>query len=139
MLNETNFELLDTFKKKELIAELPLCSVVMEDKEFPWVLLIPRRANILQINQLTSEDQIQLMKEIDFVSDIMEKLFPCDRLNVAAIGNKTPQLHVHIICRTETDSLWPETVWGQQMRKLTSEEAHTRAEKIREVFKTAHN
>ncbi len=132
-----DFELLDTFKKKELIAELGLCTVVMEDKEFPWVLLIPRRRDILQINRLTSEDQILLMKEINFVSDIMEELFPCDRLNVAAIGNKTPQLHIHIICRTKNDALWPETVWGQPMRKLTPEEAHVRAEKIRKAFKTA--
>lgn len=137
MLTETNFELLDTFKKKELIAELELSTVVMEDKEFPWILLIPKRSGVLQINQLAPEDQMQLMKEINFASDIMEHLFPCDRLNVAAIGNKTPQLHIHVICRTEGDSLWPETVWGQPMRKLTQEEVYLRAEKIRNAFKIA--
>ncbi|MCR5224840.1 MAG: HIT family protein [Alphaproteobacteria bacterium] len=137
MLKKNEFELLDTFKKKELITELPLCSVVMENKEFPWILLIPRIPNILQINHLSEQQQFQLIKEINLASNIMEDIFPCDRLNVAAIGNKCPQLHIHIICRTKDDSLWPETVWGMEMRKLTEVEALTRAEKIRKAFKKA--
>ncbi len=132
-----NFELLDTFKKKILIAQLDLCSVVMENKEFPWILLIPRVPNVTQINQLSVEQQSILMKEIDFCSNIMEKLFDCDRLNVAAIGNETPQLHIHIICRTKSDSLWPETVWGQEMRILSDKEAQNRAEKLISTFKTS--
>ena len=134
MLKNNKFEILDVFKAKPLIAELPLCTVVMEDKEFPWVLLIPRRKNVLQINQLPARSQLQLMREINAVSNIMEKLFPCDRLNVAAIGNKCPQLHLHIICRTKNDSLWPETVWGKEMQKLTDEELKSRLEKIRHAF-----
>lgn len=131
------FQLLETFQKKSLIKELDLCSVIMEDKEFPWILLIPRVENVVQINQLSLDQQLQLTKEINFCSNIMEKLFECDRLNVAAIGNKTPQLHIHIICRTKNDSLWPETVWGQQMRRLTAEENKERANLIIKAFEKA--
>ncbi|GHU20543.1 hypothetical protein FACS189472_12060 [Alphaproteobacteria bacterium] len=129
-----DFILLDAFKRKQLITELSICSVLMEDKEFPWLLLIPRRQNIRQMNQLSEKDRIQLMDEITMASDIMEKLFPTDILNVAAIGNKTPQLHVHIICRHKDDSLWPEVVWGRKMKKLTDEEQLIRADLIRSSF-----
>ncbi|MBE6447624.1 MAG: HIT family protein [Alphaproteobacteria bacterium] len=128
------FQLLETFQKKNKICDLKLCTVIMENKEFPWILLIPRVANVKQMNQLTLDDQLQLMKEINLCSNIMEELFECNRLNVAAIGNKTPQLHVHIVCRTEKDSLWPETIWGQQMTTLSLEEAEERALKIRKKF-----
>jgi diadenosine tetraphosphate (Ap4A) HIT family hydrolase len=129
-----NFALLDSLKKKPFIADLPLCTVLMEDKEFPWILLIPRRSNVVQINQLTEEDQIQLVREINVSSNIMEKLFVTDRLNVAAIGNKTPQLHIHIISRTQNDSLWPETVWGQKMEILQERNLIERREKLINSF-----
>ncbi|GHT92337.1 hypothetical protein FACS1894122_06050 [Alphaproteobacteria bacterium] len=106
----------------------------MEDKEFPWILLIPRRANIRQMNQLNEKDRVQLMDEITIASNIMEKLFPADILNVAAIGNKTPQLHIHIICRHQDDFLWPEVVWGREMKKLTDKEQLVRADLIRAGF-----
>lgn len=130
-----SFQLLESFQKKSPIAELELCSVRMEDKEYPWILLIPRIENVVQINQLSIEQQQQLMKEINLCSNIMESLFECDRLNIAAIGNKTPQLHVHIICRTKSDPLWPETVWGKEMRRLTPEENKERADLIIKAFK----
>ncbi|MDR3030872.1 MAG: HIT family protein [Holosporales bacterium] len=128
------FELLDAFKKKEFIRDLKLCKTLMEDKEYPWILLIPMRDNIMQINQLSEEDSVQLMKEIRIASKIMNELFDSERLNIAAIGNKTPQLHIHIISRKSSDSLWPKTVWGMQMKKLTDSEKIDRADKIRESF-----
>jgi diadenosine tetraphosphate (Ap4A) HIT family hydrolase len=131
------FELLDAFKNKKVVAELPLCLVLMENKEFPWILLIPRRSGIRQMNQLNREDRIQLMEEITTGSSIMEKLFPTDVLNVAAIGNKTPQLHVHVISRRQNDSLWPGAVWGMEMQKLSAEEEQARAELIKTAFAAA--
>ena len=122
------------FQKKPLIAELPLCSVVLETKSYPWILLIPRRPNVLQMNHLSELDQQQLMTEIRIASGIMEKLFPTDRLNVAAIGNKTPQLHVHIISRTKSDPLWPETVWGQPMDSLEGALLEERVQRLRDAF-----
>lgn len=132
-MNE-NFFLWDAFKSKELITELSLCTVLLEDKEFPWLLLIPRRPNIRQMNQLGPEDRHILMDEITAASNLMEQLFPTDMLNVAAIGNKTPQLHVHVICRHKNDSLWPEVIWGREIKKLSPEELLDRAKFIREAW-----
>lgn len=131
---DNKFELLEAFKKKDFIIDLSLCTVLMEDKEFPWILLIPRRPNLKQMNHLILQDQATLMKEITFASNIMEKLFPTDILNVAAIGNKTPQLHIHVISRNKNDSLWPEVVWGKNMKKLTEEEKNERIMKIQIGF-----
>jgi diadenosine tetraphosphate (Ap4A) HIT family hydrolase len=128
------FELLDTFKKKDQIIDLKLCKVLMEDKEYPWILLIPTRANITQINQLSEGDSIQLIKEINFSSNIMEKLFETDRLNIAAIGNKTPQLHIHIIARKKNDPLWPKTIWGQPMKNLEISEKIKRLNLLKNEF-----
>ncbi|GHT89312.1 hypothetical protein FACS1894113_4100 [Alphaproteobacteria bacterium] len=128
------FKLRDEFYEKEFIIDLKLCRILMEDKEFSWLLLIPRRANIIQIDQLSDDDCLQLMKEIKLASNVMNKLFSPDRLNVAAIGNKTPQLHVHVIARKTNDSLWPETVWGKPMSALTSSEKIARAQLIRSEF-----
>ncbi|MDR1335086.1 MAG: HIT domain-containing protein [Holosporaceae bacterium] len=131
---EENFILLDAFWEKSFVVDLPLCRVLMEDKEFPWIFLIPRRANIRQMNQLSREDRCVLMEEITTASNLMEQLFPTDILNVAAIGNKTPQLHVHIISRNKQDSLWPEVVWGKQMKKLSEEEKEHNLSRIKAAF-----
>ena len=128
------FELIEAFQRKPHITDLKLCRVLMEDKIFPWILLIPMRENVIQMNHLSEEDSLQLMKEINFASNIMESLFPTDRLNVAAIGNKSPQLHVHIICRTKDDPFWPETIWGQKMEKLSEPELNDRVNSIKEAF-----
>jgi diadenosine tetraphosphate (Ap4A) HIT family hydrolase len=129
-----NFELHNAFKAKCEIIDLPLCKILMESSEIPWILLIPRVADVRQINHLKERDRARLMEEIALASDIMEKLFPTDMLNIAAIGNKTPQLHIHVISRNKSDSLWPETVWGRETKKLSPEEIMKRSETIRSCF-----
>ena len=131
---DEQFELLPVFQSKETICDLQLSRVVMEDTELPWVLLIPRRPCVFQMNHLSEPDQILLMKEISFVSNIMEEIFECDRLNIAAIGNKAQQLHIHVICRTKSDTWWPETVWGQSMPKLSPATKITRANKLKQLI-----
>ena len=128
------FELLNDFKTKDFIVDLKLCKVLMEDKVYPWILLIPMKNDITQINQLSEDDSFQLMREINFASNVMEKIFKTDRLNVAAIGNKTPQLHIHIISRTKDDALWPETIWGQNIEKLSESDRISRSTLIKEEF-----
>lgn len=131
----SNFELVPGLAKKEFVIDLPLSKVLMNDKkDFPWIFLVPKRENIVQMNQLTHEEQHQLQDEITLASNIMEKLFPCDRINVAAIGNMTPQLHVHVICRQKTDPHWPDVCWNKPMDKLTKEEQVELAAKIRAEF-----
>jgi diadenosine tetraphosphate (Ap4A) HIT family hydrolase len=95
------------------IGDLPLSRVlVITDSNYPWVLLVPRRAGIVEIIDLAPEDQTQLMAEIARVSRALKKVADCDKINVAALGNVVPQLHVHIIARRRDDPAWPRPVWG---------------------------
>jgi diadenosine tetraphosphate (Ap4A) HIT family hydrolase len=95
------------------LADLPLCRVLlMEDARFPWLVLAPRRAGITEIHQLSSADQAQLMAEIVRASAALQRQTGCDKLNVAALGNMVPQLHVHVIARRHGDPAWPRPVWG---------------------------
>jgi diadenosine tetraphosphate (Ap4A) HIT family hydrolase len=112
-----NFELHPNLKKKSFVIDLPLCRVLLEDEShYPWVFLVPRRPNIGKIMDLNPADQLQLLQELDLAQRILAKLFNPTQLNVAAIGNKTPQLHVHVIARQQTDPAWPQTVWDHPVR-----------------------
>ena len=95
------------------IGDLPLSRVlVINDANYPWVLLVPRRADTVEIVDLDEVAQAQLMTEITRVSRAMREVTNCDKLNVAALGNMVPQLHVHIIARFRGDPAWPKPVWG---------------------------
>ena len=103
--------------KKTVITDLPLCRVLLQDeKHYPWILLVPRRANVSRIMDLDAQDQIQLMKELDCAQKIVMDEFTPDQINVAAIGNKVPQLHVHVIGRYSNDPAWPGTVWDHGVK-----------------------
>jgi diadenosine tetraphosphate (Ap4A) HIT family hydrolase len=116
------FALHSNFVKKIFITDLALCRVLLEDeKHYPWLFLVPRQANISRIIDLSSSDQLQLMKELDFVQRIMWEEFKPAQLNVAAIGNKTPQLHIHVIARYINDPAWPNTVWDHPIRSQYEE------------------
>ena len=96
------------------VTSLTLCDVrLMNDANYPWLLLIPCVENAREIIDLTDENQLQLMQEIAFTSRILQKLTQCDKLNVAALGNVVPQLHVHIIARFTTDIAWAAPVFGK--------------------------
>jgi diadenosine tetraphosphate (Ap4A) HIT family hydrolase len=95
------------------IGDLPLCRVlVIKDAHYPWLLLVPRRAGIVEIIDLDEVEQAQLMTEISRVARALKEITICDKLNIAALGNVVPQLHVHIIARRLTDAAWPRPVWG---------------------------
>ena len=96
-----------------LIGDLPLSQVrVMRDANYPWLLLVPRRAGASEIVDLDPADRVQLMTEIGDASRVLKLVTQCDKLNVAAIGNVVPQLHVHIVARRDDDAAWPRPVWG---------------------------
>jgi len=95
------------------IGELPLSKVlVMNDSNYPWLLLVPRHPEVVEIIDLDQREQTQLMTEIARVSQALKEITQCDKLNVAALGNVVPQLHVHIIARRTSDVAWPRPVWG---------------------------
>jgi diadenosine tetraphosphate (Ap4A) HIT family hydrolase len=95
------------------IGDLPLCRVlVIKDAHYPWLLLVPRRPDIVEIIDLGDVEQAQLMTEISRVSRALKDITRCDKLNIAALGNMVPQLHVHLIARRTGDAAWPRPVWG---------------------------
>lgn len=95
------------------VGDLPLCRVLLiKDAHYPWLVLVPRRPETVEIIDLDEVAQAQLMTEISRVSRALREVTGCDKLNVAALGNAVPQLHVHIIARRRTDAAWPRPVWG---------------------------
>ncbi|MBN8983358.1 MAG: HIT domain-containing protein [Rhizobiales bacterium] len=95
------------------IGDLPLCRLLLiKDAHYPWLVLVPRRPGTVEIIDLDEGAQTQLTAEIARVSRALREITRCDKLNVAALGNAVPQLHVHIIARRRTDAAWPRPVWG---------------------------
>jgi len=95
------------------VTRLPLCRVLlMNDRRFPWLILVPERDSVREIHQLSPADRAALIEEIALGSGVMERLFHPNKLNVGALGNIVPQLHVHIVARTAGDPAWPGPVWG---------------------------
>lgn len=110
----------DTFP----VTDLPLCSVrLMDNKHFPWVILVPRVAGAREWIDLSREEQHQLSDEIAIISHIFQALVTPDKLNVGALGNMVPQLHVHVIARYKADPAWPNPVWGGPSETYSDEEA----------------
>lgn len=92
-----------------------LCELrLMNDATWPWLLLVPRRPEAREIYQLDEADQIQLLRESSALGQGLMEVFRGDKLNVAALGNMVPQLHLHHIVRFEGDPAWPGPVWGKQ-------------------------
>lgn len=96
------------------IGRFPLCRLLLSrDANYPWCILVPDRAEITEICQLAAEDQMQLMRESVALSQALMQVFHPDKLNIAALGNVVPQLHVHHIVRYRHDPAWPAPVWGR--------------------------
>lgn len=99
----------DTF----FVVDLELCRVLfMNNCLFPWTVLVPRVEQMREITDLPGALRHLLIDEISHVSRAMQTLFAPDKLNIAALGNQVPQLHVHVIARMVSDAAWPNPVWG---------------------------
>ena len=95
------------------VGDLPLSRVLLaNDANYPWLILVPRLPAIVELIDLEANAQNQLTAEIAHTSAALKALTACDKLNVAALGNMVPQLHVHVIARRQTDAAWPKPVWG---------------------------
>jgi diadenosine tetraphosphate (Ap4A) HIT family hydrolase len=95
------------------VAEWQLSRVLrMNDTTYPWLILVPRRANCREISELTSTDRHRLIDEIARASEALQREFRPEKINVGALGNMVPQLHVHVIARFVNDPAWPKPVWG---------------------------
>ncbi|NOQ63493.1 MAG: HIT domain-containing protein [Methyloprofundus sp.] len=96
------------------ITKFPLCRVLlMNDSQFPWLILVPERENISEIHQLCTDDQQQLMRESSYLSEQLVNLYHADKMNIAALGNMVPQLHIHHVVRYKNDKAWPAPIWGK--------------------------
>jgi diadenosine tetraphosphate (Ap4A) HIT family hydrolase len=97
------------------LMDWPLCRVLrMNDKTYPWLILVPRRTGKRDIIDLSSADQALLLGEIGQASRAIKKALKPEKLNVAALGNVVAQLHVHVIGRFTDDPAWPRPIWGVQ-------------------------
>jgi diadenosine tetraphosphate (Ap4A) HIT family hydrolase len=109
----------DTF----VLGDFALCRLLlMNDAHYPWFILVPRRPGAREIHELAEEDQYQLLRESTLLGRALMEAFRGDKLNVAALGNVVPQLHVHHIVRHTGDPAWPSPVWGRHPARPYREE-----------------
>ena len=115
------------------LGDLPLSRVlVINDANYPWLLLVPRRPDITEVIDLDEVEQAQLMTEVTRVARALRDVTACHKLNIAALGNVVPQLHVHVIARFRSDAAWPKPVWGvAPPRPYDREELHNFGQPLR--------
>ena len=95
------------------VGDLPLSRVLLaNDANYPWLILVPRRPALVELIDLEENAQAQLLAEIDAAARALKAITECEKLNIAALGNVVPQLHVHVIGRRHSDAAWPKPVWG---------------------------
>lgn len=116
---------------------LELCELrLMNDCQYPWFILIPQRADMREIYQLTPADQQQLQQESCFLAEHLATLYQADKLNIAAIGNLVPQLHIHHIVRFRQDKAWPAPIWGKfTPLPYSDEQLAAELSRVREALK----
>ena len=99
-----------------------LCKVLlMNDSQYPWLILVPQRTDIREVYQLTTSDQQQLWQEVTASGKALMDLHQGFKLNIGALGNMVPQLHIHVIARQTDDPAWPGPVWGVKPATAYSE------------------
>jgi diadenosine tetraphosphate (Ap4A) HIT family hydrolase len=95
------------------VADWPLSRVLLvNDARFPWLILVPRLPGTCEIFGLEAHDRVMLSEEFCVAGERLKRLTGCKKINICAIGNVVPQLHIHVIARNEGDAAWPSPVWG---------------------------
>jgi diadenosine tetraphosphate (Ap4A) HIT family hydrolase len=95
------------------LGDLPLARVLLaKDANYPWLILVPRLPGLVELIDLEENAQVQLLGEIAAAARTLKSVTRCHKLNIAALGNQVPQLHVHVIARQHSDAAWPKPVWG---------------------------
>lgn len=118
------------------LGRFELCRLLLlDDARWPWCILVPERAAIAEIHELGDADQVCLIRESSRLSARMAAVFAADKMNVAALGNQVPQLHVHHVARTRGDAAWPGVVWGcGQRQSCAPDQLHSRRERLLEAL-----
>ncbi|MFC5525552.1 HIT domain-containing protein [Rhodanobacter ginsengisoli] len=106
------------------VARLPLCDLrLMDDARYAWLVLVPRRDGLVEIADLSADEQATLWQEVNLAGRALRAVAPCDKLNLGALGNIVRQLHVHVVARCEGDPAWPGPVWGHGAAQAYAEAA----------------
>ena len=105
--------------------------LLSNNANYPWLILVPRQAGLVELTDLSFEDQTEVLREINVVSELLQKECKPVKLNVAALGNIVRQLHIHIIARFENDASFPNPVWGSDSKPYTKQEAVALINKIK--------
>lgn len=115
------------------IARWPLSRVMlMNDGRFPWLILVPERPHLREIHDLAATDRAILIEEAARASRLLQDCLKADKINVAALGNRVPQLHVHVIARFVGDPAWPNPVWSRgSPQPMTAAEREARIALLR--------
>lgn len=118
------------------VGDFPLCRLLlMNDAQYPWFVLVPRREEIVELFQLDVEDQRTFWQETTELAEILKDTFGADKMNVAALGNVVSQLHMHVIVRRHGDPAWPAPIWGKHpAQPYTAEQVAAIREKLRLVL-----
>lgn len=118
-MNQKKFELHPRLSADTFVAgDWSLCRLLlMNDSHYPWFILVPRRDEIREMHELDATDQLQLFRESMMLSRALAQAFKGDKLNIAALGNIVPQLHLHHVVRYIEDAAWPAPVWGRHPAK----------------------
>lgn len=116
------------------IADGPLSQLrLMDDSRYAWLVLVPRRADACEWIDLDEDAQCLLMTEIQQAGNLLRACSPCDKLNIAALGNIVRQLHVHVLARVHGDAAWPGPIWGVgSMERLSEESGNQRLQQLRQ-------
>lgn len=115
-----------------VLGDFPLCRLLlMNDANYPWFILVPRRAGVTEVYHLSASERAQLIEESSALSETLADLFMARKMNVAALGNQVSQLHLHHVVRYEDDIAWPGPVWGvAEARRYTPEQAEEISRKL---------
>ena len=122
-----------------LVASLPLCDVqLMNDARYAWLVLVPRREGLVEIADLSDDDQAMLWREANLAARVLRAVAPCDKLNLGVLGNIVRQLHVHVVARCQGDAAWPGPVWGHGQAQPYAEDAmHERLAAMRHMLEAS--
>jgi diadenosine tetraphosphate (Ap4A) HIT family hydrolase len=120
----------------ETVATWPLCEVLLiKDANYPWLVLVPARDGLRDFDDLSPEDMALATLEITRASKVLKSLLSPDKINVAALGNMVPQLHIHVIARFAHDASWPQPIWGVVPAKpYEASELDARLTVLRDAF-----
>jgi len=115
-----------------VVLDLKVCRLLlMNNKNFPWLILVPKINNAIELTNLDFATQTEVLREINLVAKFLQKQFSPYKINIAMLGNMVRQLHIHVVARFENDIAFPRPVWGEAKENYSQEDADNLIKKIK--------